>query len=56
MDLFKIEYYETDRRGYTNTVHDNVLASNEKDAYARFDTHHPDITSRIIVDIWHVHY
>lgn len=42
--IFTIEYYVTDKRfGWSNTVHDKVLAKNQEEAEAKFQKKHPEI-------------
>lgn len=41
MVIYKIQYYERDSRfGWSNTVHDNVLAKSEAEALKKFDEYH----------------
>ena len=41
MAIYKIQYYERDSRfGWSNAVHDNVLAKSEAEALKKFDEYH----------------
>ena len=52
MAIYKIQYYKKDPHfGWSNTVHDNVLAKSEAEALKKFDEHHNNtVKTRTVVN------
>ena len=47
--IYTIEYYEEDSRfGWTNTMHDKVLANSKKHALEKFAKKHPNKKGSIV--------
>ena len=49
--VYKVEYYEEDKHfGWTNRVHDNVIANSETEALAKFYIKHDKNTVATVVN------
>lgn len=56
MAVYKIQYYTTHPKGWSQTVYDNVLATNEKEAMQKFTEKRPEVKVATIVNWVYIDY